>query len=90
MDEALPFLRENPDVMVQLEAWDFGKPKEKSYSWRFIESRTATVIGTDSHGYHRPPCYDRAVNALTEWARDDAERRKYAERLLSGNGQMFR
>ena len=87
-DDALGFLRENPDVMVQLESWDVGK--QNKYSWQFIESRTATVIGTDSHGFHRPPSYDRAVNALTEWAREDAERKEYAERLLTGGALPLR
>lgn len=82
-DEALPFLRDNPNVLVQLESWDIGK--HNPVSWRFIESRTATVIGTDSHGYHRPPSFDRAVNALTEWARDDTDRREYANALTEKN-----
>ena len=86
-EDALRFLRENPDVMVQLESWDIGKCNE--YSWRFIESRTATVIGTDSHGYHREPSYSRAANALTEWAREDAGRREYAELLLGGNARSI-
>ena len=86
-NSALRFLRENPDVMVQLESWDVGKLND--YSWRFIESGTATVIGSDSHGYHREPSFARAVHALEEWAREDAGRREYAERLLGANARSI-
>lgn len=86
-EDALRFLRESPDVFVQLESWDIGKHNE--YSWRFIESRMATVIGTDSHGYHRKPSYDRAANALLEWAQKDAGRREYAEQLLCRNARSM-
>lgn len=89
-DKALEFLRSSPDVFVQVETWDVGKHNDDTHSacsWRFIESRTATVVGTDSHGYHRPPSYDRAVAALTEWAGEDPERRDYTERLLRLNAQ---
>ena len=82
-DEALSFLRENPDVKVQLEARDVAERRE--YSWRFIESRSATVIGTDSHGDHRPPVFHRAAAALEDWAADDPERRAYVEALLVKN-----
>ena len=89
-DKALEFLRSSPDVFVQVETWDVGKHNDDTHSvcsWRFIESRTATVVGTDSHGCHRPPSYDRAVAALTEWAGEDPERRDYTERLLRLNAQ---
>ena len=84
-DEALDFLRSSPDVFVQSEAWDIAQ--HKKYARRFIESRTATVIGTDSHGYRRYPVYDLAVAALTEWAGEDPGRRDYVERLLRLNAR---
>ena len=84
-DEALLFLQSSPDIFVQLESWDVGK--HDPYSWRFIESRTATVIGTDSHGYHREPSYDKAVAALTEWALGGSERREYMDQILRKNAQ---
>ncbi len=82
-DEALAYLRENPEVKVQLEAWDVKELRP--HTWRFIESRAAAVIGTDSHGYHRPPVYDKAAEALRAWAGDEPERRSYVDALLRRN-----
>ena len=84
-EESLSFLRSSPDVLVQTETWDIQKHNE--YAWQFIESRTAAVVGTDSHGDHRPPSFDLAVAALTEWAGEDAERRGYVDRLLYINAR---
>ncbi len=85
--EAHAFLCEEPDVKVQIEAWDTQKHNE--YTWRFIESRTAHMLGTDSHGYHRPPVYDLALRARQEWAADDAERRSYVEDLTTHSAEYF-
>lgn len=89
-DEALAFLRSSPDVFVQNETWDIGKRNDDIHSivsWRFVENRITTVLGTDSHGDRRPPSFDRAVTALTEWAGDDTERKSYIDRLLRINAQ---
>lgn len=82
-DEALIFLKESPDVLVQLETWDVAKLNE--YSWRFINSRVLAVMGTDSHGYRRKPSYDKAVKVLTDWAAEIPERKEYVESLLWKN-----
>jgi len=84
---ALTWLRDHQDVKVQIEAWDTGK--NKLYAWRFIESRTAHVLGTDSHGDHRPPVYDLAENALEVWAGEDPERQGYVRRLTEENAAEF-
>ena len=86
-EEGLRFLRGAPDVKVQIEAWDTQKHNE--VTWRFIESRTAHVIGSDSHGYHKPPAYELAVNALAAWAGDDPERRGYMEELTKKNAERL-
>ncbi len=91
-DAALPWLRENPEVKVQIEAYDTGTKKASHHieNWRLIESRTAHVLGTDSHGDKRPPVFDRAVNALLEWAGEDPERLAYVRRLTRENAEeMF-
>ena len=88
-DDALAWLRENPEVKVQIEAWDTAEETADHHkeSWRFIEARAAHVLGTDSHGYHRPPVYDRAVNALLDWAGEDEERQAYVRRLTRENAE---
>ena len=83
-EEAKRFLTETRGVFVQLEAWDIGKLNP--YSWQFIESRTATVIGTDSHGMHkRQPAFDKAAAALPAWAGENRMRKEYVDRLLGTN-----
>ena len=86
-DEALDFLRSSPDVLVQLESWNIGKRDE--YSWRFIETRTAAVIGSDSHGNHRSPSFGLAVSALQDWAKGEYDREEYVDLLLRRNAEML-
>lgn len=84
----LRFLQNEPDIKVQVEAWNTFKGDP--FTWRFLESRTAHMLGTDSHGYHRPPVYDRAVEALRAWSAGDKEKEAYVEYLTcSGPAELF-
>ena len=82
---SLFWLRDNPEVKVQIEVWDTAQGN--SCTWCFIETRSAHVLGTDSHGDHRPPAYAKAVDALLRWAGDDPDRQAYVRRLTEENAR---
>ena len=81
-DEALMWLRRS-GVKVQVEAWNTQKCDP--YTWQFIETGTAHVLGTDSHGDRRYPVFDLAAEALWDWAGTDLQRQAYVRRLTREN-----
>ena len=70
-------------IYVQNEAWDIANNYEMA-RW-FVKNKITTVIGTDSHGEHRPPVFNKAVQRLDEIVED----KDYLSAILSKNAETI-
>lgn len=86
-EESFDWLSDNPEILVQTECNYLCEGN--SDAWEFVNRRLTAFIGTDSHGYKRPPLFGDTRKALGSWAGMDRERTEYAEKLTGGNAQKL-